>query len=173
MFYFLMPALVVAGFLVYVSKKPNMMKIQREAVIHAAPPELFRLLEDFHQWERWSPWDKRDPDIKRIYTGPQKGVGAVYEWDGNKNVGQGRMEILESDPFSKIKLKLDFINPFEGHHITDFVLTPQGDNTHVSWIMTGEANLMSKVMGTFMDMDKMIGKDFEEGLANLDRVVQS
>ncbi|HEY9681633.1 MAG TPA: SRPBCC family protein [Oculatellaceae cyanobacterium] len=173
MFYFLAPILLIAGFLAYASTKPNTLKIHRESVINAAPDVIFPLLEDFHQWTRWSPWEDKDPQMKRVYSGAESGVGAIYEWFGDKNVGEGKMEILTADQNTLIILKLDFIKPFEGHNTTEFKLTPEGANTRLSWTMTGEANLMSKAMSTFIDMDKMIGKDFEKGLENLNRACQS
>src|SRR5262249_34052357 len=120
----------------------------------------------------WSPWENRDPAMKRIYEGSERGKGAVYAWDGNKNVGAGRMEILEATTPSKILIKLDFIKPFEGHNTAEFTMLPQAHATSVNWVMPGSATFMAKVMQVFVSFDKMIGKDFEAGLANLKKLVE-
>jgi uncharacterized protein YndB with AHSA1/START domain len=143
--------------------------VQRKAVIAAPAEAIFPLIADFHRWTGWSPWENKDPAMKRTFKGPASGAGAVYAWEGNRNVGAGQMEILEAVP-SKIVIKLDFIKPFEGHNIAEFVLHPEGSSTEVVWTMRGPSTLMFKVMGLFMDCDKMIGKDFEAGLAGLKRL---
>ena len=125
------------------------------------------MLVDFRQWPAWSPWEKLDPDMKRTLSGPASGPGATYAWQGSSKVGAGRMEIKEVTAPSKVEIQLDFIKPFEGHNVTDFTLVPRGDATEVTWLMRGPAPFVSKLMGVFVDMDKMIGKDFEAGLANL------
>jgi uncharacterized protein YndB with AHSA1/START domain len=133
-----------------------------------APPErIFPLINDFHQWGTWSPYETKDPAMKRTYSGADSGKGAVYAWDGNKNVGSGRMEILEASPPSKIVIKLDFFAPFEAHNTAEFTMLPQGDATSLTWVMHGPLVFMAKVMHVFINMDKMIGKDFEAGLANI------
>src|ERR1700730_17927778 len=160
-------AIAIAIVLVLAATKPNTFSVQRATTVKAPPEKIFSLINDFHQWETWSPWEKKDPAMKRSFSGAASGKGAVYGWDGNKNVGSGRMEILDASLPSKIVIKLDFFKPFEGHNTAEFTMLPQGDatnvTTNVSWIMHGPASFMSKVMQVFMNMDKMIGKDFEAG----------
>jgi uncharacterized protein YndB with AHSA1/START domain len=164
-------AIAIAVVLILAATKPNTFSVQRATTVKAPPEKIFSLINDFHQWGTWSPWEKKDPAMKRSFSGAASGKGAVYGWDGNKNVGSGRMEILDASLPSKIVIKLDFFKPFEGHNTAEFTMLPQGDatnvTTNVSWIMHGPASFMSKVMQVFMNMDKMIGKDFEAGLANL------
>jgi uncharacterized protein YndB with AHSA1/START domain len=164
-------AIAIVVVLVLASTKPDTFSVQREAVMKAPAERIFPLISDFHQWTSWSPWENRDPALKRSYDGAESGKGAVYAWEGNKNVGSGRMEILEASPPSKIVIKLDFFKPFEGHNTAEFTMLPQngagGPATSVSWVMHGPAPFLHRVMQVFMDFDKMIGKDFETGLANL------
>ena len=158
--------LAVVGLVGFAAMKPDTFALTREAGINAPPAEVHALIDDFHQWGRWSPWEKLDPGLKRTHGGAASGKGAVYAWEGNKKVGQGRMEILESTP-SAIRIKLDFLKPFEAHNITDFTLAPRNGGTHVSWTMSGPLNFMMKLMQVFMSMDRMVGKDFEAGLASM------
>jgi hypothetical protein len=158
---------LIAVILIYASTQPDTFRIQRTAAIQAAPDKIFAYLNDFHTWTAWSPWEKVDPGMKRVYSGTPSGLGTVYEWEGNKKIGQGRMEIIESAKPSRIKLKLDFLKPFEAHNTTLFALEPKNGATEVTWAMEGPSNLMMKVLHLFMNMDKMIGGDFERGLANL------
>ena len=158
---------LVAGILAYAATKPDTLRVQRTTTIKAAPEKIFALINDFHSWGVWSPYEKKDPAMKRTLSGAASGQGAVYEWDGNGNVGRGRMEILESSPPAKIAIKLDFIKPFEGHNIAEFTLEPDVDATRVTWTMSGPSPYVGKVMSVFLDMDRMIGTDFEAGLANL------
>ena len=158
--------------LVVAATKPKTLRVQRAITIKAPPQPIFDLINDFRQWRSWSPYEDRDPALKRTCSGPASGKGAIYEWEGNRNVGSGRMEILDAPPPSKIVIKLDFIAPFEGHNIAEFTMLPQGDATSVTWLMQGPAPLMSRVMQVFLNMDNMIGKDFETGLANLKRLTE-
>jgi len=160
-------AIAIAAVLVLAATKPDKFSVQRGAIMKTPPERVFSLINDFHQWGTWSPWENKDPAMKRTYSGAESGKGAVYAWDGNKNVGSGRMEILDASSPSKIVIKLDFFKPFEGHNTAEFTMLPQGDATTVTWLMHGPAPFMSKVMQVFMDLDKMIGRDFEAGLANL------
>jgi len=160
-------AIAIAIVLILAMAKPDRFRVERAAAIKAPPEKIFALIDDFHQWRSWSPWEDRDPAMKRTYEGAERGKGAVYAWDGNKNVGAGRMEILTAAAPSTIVIKLDFIRPFEGHNTAEFTMQPQGGATNVIWAMHGPAPLMHKVMQVFMNMDRMIGKDFETGLANL------
>jgi uncharacterized protein YndB with AHSA1/START domain len=166
-------AIAIAVALVAASAKPDTFRVRRAAVIAASPEAIFPLIAEFHQWAGWSPWEHRDPAMKRIFEGPQRGVGAVYAWDGNRNVGAGRMEIVEATTPSKIVIKLDFIKPFEGHNIAEFALQPKGPSTEIVWTMHGPAPFLSKIMQLVMNMDKMIGKDFEAGLAGLKRLAEA
>src|SRR4051812_47996291 len=165
-------ALTIAIVLVLASRKPDTFRVQRSAAIQAPPEKIFPLIADFHQWRAWSPYEDRDPDLQRSYSGAASGSGAVYAWQGNRNVGSGRMEILEAPAPSKVLIKLDFFTPFEGHNTAEFTMLPRGDETHLSWLMHGPAPFMSKLMQVFMSLDKMIGKDFEAGLANLQKLAE-
>ena len=163
---------LVAALLVYAATRPDSMHVERAARINAPPEKIFPLINDFHRWSSWSPYEKRDPAMKRVYGGAASGTGAVYEWEGNRDVGQGRMEITESTPASRVAIKLDFIEPFEGHNTAEFTLAPKGQSTDVTWAMHGPAPFISKLMQVFFNFDTMIGKDFEEGLANLKTLVE-
>jgi hypothetical protein len=169
-------ALAVAIVLILALIKPDIFRVQRVATIKAPAETIFSLINDFHRWGSWSPWETRDPAMKRSFSGAESGKSAVYAWDGNKNVGSGRMEILDTSVPSKITIKLDFFKPFEGHNTAEFTMLPQGDatsiGTTVTWTMHGPASLMSKVMQVFMNLDNMIGKDFETGLSNLKKLTE-
>lgn len=153
--------------LILASMKPDTFRIERSATIKASPARVFALVEDFHNWGGWSPWEKLDPNLKRTYSGQPASTGAVYEWEGNKQVGQGRMEITEALPPAKVVIRLDFLKPFEAHNVAEFTLEPEGDSTVVTWAMHGPRPFLFKVMTVFLSMDAMIGKDFETGLANM------
>ena len=160
--------------LIVASTKPATFSVRRSAVIQAPAEVIFPLIDDFHRWPNWSPWENKDPAMKRSYSGAESGKGAVYAWDGNKNVGSGRMEILDASSPSKITIKLDFFKPFEAHNTAEFTFVPERDAaaTNVIWVMQGPSSFMSKLMQVFMDLDKMIGRDFEAGLANLKKLVE-
>ncbi len=140
-------------------------EMSRSTTIAAAPERVHALVDDFREWQQWSPWEGLDPDLKRTYTGPERGVGAHYEWDGNKKAGRGTMEIIESTP-SAVAVDLRFLKPFEATNITRFDLAPTGEGTAVTWTMTGERGALMGVMGKLY-FDKVIGKDFDRGLAQL------
>ena len=159
-------ALLIAAVLIYAATKPDSFRIERSTTIKAPPEKISAYLTDFKQWAAWSPWEEKDPAMKRTFSGAANGKGAVYGWEGNKNVGTGRMEILDVQP-QKVTIKLDFLAPFEAHNTTEYVLEPQGDSTKLTWAMFGPSNYMSKVMSVFMNMDKMVGPDFEAGLVKL------
>ena len=165
-------AFAIAAVLVLAATKPNTLRVQRSVGINAPPERIFPLISDFHQWVTWSPYEQKDPAMKRTYSGAERGKGAAYAWDGDKNVGSGRMEILDVSAPSKIVIKLDFFKPFEGHNTAEFTMLPQGDGTHVTWVMHGPANFMSRLIQVFMNLDNMIGKDFEAGLANLKTITE-
>ena len=158
---------VIVAILALAATKPDEFRVQRQTTIKAPPEKIFNVLNDFHQFGAWSPWEKLDPAMKRTLSGAEKGKGATYAWVGNSQAGEGRMEILESTPSSKIVVKLDFIKPFEGHNQTEYLLQPKGDSTTLIWSMSGPTPFVSKIMQVFVSMDSLIGKDFEEGLANL------
>jgi uncharacterized protein YndB with AHSA1/START domain len=160
-------AVAIVAVLIIASTKPDKFSVQRAAVIDAPAEKVFPLIADFHEWRKWSPWEDRDPDLKRSYGGAERGKGATYAWEGNRNVGSGRMEILEASSPSLVKIQLDFLKPFEAHNIAEFTMLPHGHATHLSWVMSGPAPFMSKVMQVFMSFDNMIGKDFEAGLAKI------
>jgi hypothetical protein len=151
---------------------PASFTVKRSLDIRAPADRLFPHVADFNAWPAWSPYEKRDPAMKRRFSGKPSGVGAVYEWDGNRNVGQGRMEILESTPPSKVRIDLKFMKPFKAHNVAEFTFDPHGRDTTVTWAMRGPTTFMSRVMGLFIDMDKMIGKDFEAGLQNLKAIAE-
>ena len=157
----------VAALVIYAATRPDSFRVERSVVIKAAPDKVFALINDFHRWSEWSPWEKMDPAMKRIYEGPATGIGAIYAWEGNSKVGQGRMEIRESSVPTRIAIQLDFLKPFEAHNQAEFTLDSQGEVTTVRWAMTGPQPFIGKLMGVFFNMDQMIGQDFETGLSNL------
>lgn len=167
----LIVVLLIAGVLLFALTKPDSFKIERSIVIKAPPEKISALLTDFKQWAAWSPWEKKDLAMKRTYSGAADGKGAVYGWEGNKKVGTGRMELLDVQP-KKVTIKLDFLAPFEAHNTAEFDLLSQGDSTQLTWTMQGPSNYMSKVMSVVMSMEKMVGPDFEAGLANLKAVAE-
>jgi hypothetical protein len=159
----------IVAVLAYATTKPDTFRVRREIAIIAPPEKIFPLINDFKNWGSWSPYENKDPNMKRTYGSATSGKGALYAWDGDKNIGKGSMEITESSPSSKVALKLDFTSPFEAHNMVEFTLQPQGNSnvTKVSWDMHGPAPFMAKVMHVFINMDRMVGTDFEVGLANL------
>jgi hypothetical protein len=160
-------AVIIAGVLIAAATRPNSFRVERSIRVSAPAEKIFHYVNDFHQWGVWSPWEKLDPGMKRSFGGPQSGNGAVYEWQGNGKVGQGRMEITDAAPPGRIDIKLDFIKPFEAHNRAIFNFLPTGSDTEVVWAMEGPSPYISKLMGLFFNMDKLIGGDFDKGLANL------
>ena len=165
-------AVIVAGVLGLATTKPDSFSVQRSISIKAAPDKIYPLVSDFHRWADWSPWEALDPAMQRSHSGAPSGPGAVYSWDGNQAVGAGRMEVMAAQPPAKVTIKLDYIRPFEGHNSTHFSVVPQGDASLVTWVMTGPTPFVSKLMQVFVSMDKLIGKDFEAGLAKLKQVAE-
>ncbi|QKC87901.1 polyketide cyclase [Mesorhizobium sp. NZP2234] len=161
---------IIAAVLIHAATRPNDFVTTRTATIKAPPEAIFPLIDDFSRWPAWSPYEKLDPNMKRALSGAQSGKGAVYAWEGNGKAGKGRMEIVNSVPYSLVSLKLDFEKPFRANNSVDFTLTPSGDNTAVSWAMRGSRPFIAKLMGLFMNFDTLIGRDFEVGLANLKRL---
>ena len=164
---------VVGAVLLYAATKPDTFRVQRSTSIQAPPEKIFAVLNDFHQSVSWSPYEKKDPAMKRVFSGPESGAGAVYQFEGNKEVGKGRLTITETTPSSKVALALDMEEPFEGHNIVEYTLNVNGGSTDVTWAIHGQQPYIGKVMSLFMDCDKMIGKDFEVGLANLKALLEN
>jgi uncharacterized protein YndB with AHSA1/START domain len=164
--------LAIAVILILAATKPDRFSVQRATTVRAPAEKIFPLINDFRRWGSWSPYEHKDPVMKRSFSGAASGKGAVYAWDGNKNVGSGRMEILDATAPAKIVIKLDFFTPFEGHNTAEFTMLPQGDGTNLTWLMHGPAPFMAKIMHVFMNIDRMVGKDFEIGLANLKRLTE-
>lgn len=152
--------------------KPDTFKIERSTTIKAAPEQIFAILEDFHQWG-WSPWEKLDPNMQRSYGGASKGKGSLYRWEGNNDVGTGCLEIKDTIPPTKVQMRLDIIKPFEAKNDVEFNLTPALDGTEVTWSMKGQNNFISKIMQIFINTDAMCGKQFEEGLSNLKKSIET
>lgn len=165
-------AVGVAGVLVFALTKPDTFRVERSLAVKAPADAIYPVVADFRRWTAWSPYENRDPTMKRTFGGTAEGKGATYAWDGNSKVGAGHMEILEASGPSKLRIKLDFERPFEGHNTAEFTFVPQGDATLVTWAMYGPAPFLSKVMQVFINMDSMIGKDFEAGLASLKKLTE-
>jgi hypothetical protein len=163
---------LIVALLIYAATKPDVFRVQRSVSIKAPADAIFSLINDFQKWNAWSPYEKLDPAMKRTYSGASNGKGAVYEWNGNSKAGEGRMEIMDTSPPSRVSLSLDFTRPFEAHNFVDFTLEPAGDTTNVTWAMHGPSPYMAKLMHVFLDMDSMVGKDFENGLANLKTITE-
>ena len=153
--------------LAYAATKPDTFRLSRSTSIKAPPEKIFPFLNDLRSFATWSPYEKKDPAMKRTFGGASSGKGATYDWDGDKNVGQGRLTIAESSPPSKVTMNLDFLRPWEAHNVVEFTLEPKGDTTNVTWAMQGPAPYMAKVMHVFMNMDRIVGDAFEAGLSNL------
>lgn len=164
--------LAIIAILAIAATKPATFTIRRTTYVDAAPEAIFPLINDFRRWRDWSPYEDRDADLKRTLSGAEAGEGSVYEWSGNKNVGTGRMEITDVAAPHKIVIKLDFMKPFEAHNVARFTMEPQGARTRLGWEMTGPSPFMSKVMQVFMNFDKMVGTDFEMGLARLKAIAE-
>jgi Polyketide cyclase / dehydrase and lipid transport len=165
--------LVVAAFVLYVATRPNSFRIQRSTQINAPAERIYPLIASFHEWGKWSPYEKMDPAMKRAFGGVASGTGATYAWDGNSRAGSGSMQILDATPSSRVLIKLDFSKPFVAHNTAEFTISSSAGGSTVTWAMYGPALLASKVMGLFMSMDNMVGAQFEEGLTNLKRVSEA
>jgi len=167
----LIAAVVIAIVLILAAAKPDTFHVERATAIAAPPERIFPLISDFRNWTSWSPFEKLDPAMKKTLSGAESGKGAVYEWKGSGKAGQGRMEIAAASP-SKIAIDLHFFKPFKAHNLAEFKLEPQGGSTKVTWSMDGKSPFMVKVMHTLFNMDRMVGKDFEAGLANLKAIAE-
>ena len=163
----LLLAVGIGVVLAIAATKPDTFQVIRSTTIDAPPEKVFPLIENFHEWGKWSPWEKLDPNLKRTYSGPESGVGAVYEWAGNGEAGEGRMEIVEAPAPSRVRIDLQFIKPFAARNTALFELEPEGDGTKVTWTMAGPNLFIGKVMSVFISMDQMVGQSFEEGLASM------
>lgn len=164
---------VLAIFLIVVAMQPSTFRIERSATMAAPAADVFAQVNDFHKWEAWSPWAKLDPAAKNTFDGPSSGVGAGFAWEGNDQVGVGRMTITESKPAERIAIKLEFLKPFASTAATEYTFKGDGKQTTMTWTMTGEKNFVSKMMCLFMNMDKMVGGQFETGLASIKGIVEA
>ena len=166
-------AAIIVAFLIVVSMQPATFRVVRTATVSAPPEVIFPLVNNFHKWDAWSPWAKLDPAMKTTFEGPTEGPGAIYKWEGNSTVGQGKMAIAASHPSDAVTINLEFIKPFEAINTTEFTFKPTGNQTEVTWSMSGENNFLSKAMCLFVSMDKMVGGDFEKGLSQLKTAAES
>jgi uncharacterized protein YndB with AHSA1/START domain len=165
--------LALALLVIFIATRPAHFRIQRSALINAPSAVVFPLIDDFHNWPKWSPWEKLDPNMKKTFSGAPAGSGASYAWVGNDKAGEGRMTITDSKPSELVSMKLEFIKPFAATNQATFALTPSGTGTQIVWSMEGDNGFVSKAFCLVMDMDKLVGKDFEEGLANLNKLAQA
>jgi len=164
---------VIGVFLVVVAMQPSEFRIARSAAMSAPAAVVFAQVNDFHKWEAWSPWEKLDPAMKRRFDGAASGTGAVYGWTGNSEVGEGRMTITESRPGELVRIRLEFLKPFEAASTAEFAFKAEGDKTAVTWSMEGKNSFICKAVSLFMNMDKMLGGEFEKGLAQMKSVVEA
>jgi hypothetical protein len=172
--YIIAALFIVIGIVIAVAaSRPDDFRVTRSATIAAPPAAVFSQVNEIKKWEAWSPWQKMDPGMKQTYEGPAAGVGASQAWAGNSKVGEGKMTIIESKPDELVKFRLEFLKPFAATNTAEFTFKAQGNQTLVTWTMDGKNNFMFKLMGLFMDCDKMIGGDFERGLAQLKTVVET
>lgn len=165
--------LLLGGILAYAATRPDRFRIERSIAIKAPPERIFAILSDFRQAQAWSPFEKKDPALRRGFSGSRSGKGAVYEFDGNAEVGSGRLTITEATSPTRLVVALDMAKPFQAHNIIEYTLAGEGDSTQVVWVMHGPAPYLSRLMCLFFDMEKMVGKDFEEGLTNLKTLVET
>ncbi len=163
---------MVAAVLVYATFRPGMVRIQRVMMMEASADKIFGFINDLHCWREWAPQDKGDPGMVRTFSGATSGVGAVSEWNGAGSTGKGRMTITESEPSRRIKVEVDFEKPFAVHNVNEFVLAPVGSGTRVTWTMQGPNIYVMKLMGVFVNMDRVMGKHFEMGLENLKKFAE-
>lgn len=165
--------IVVLLFILFVASRPSEFRVTRSGTMAAPPEKVFPHVNNLHNWEAWSPWAKLDPNAKLTFSGPESGAGAVMAWVGNCKVGTGRMTITESRPSELVRFKLEFEKPFKGTNLAEFAFKPEGQQTVVTWSMTGQSNFMGKLMGLLMNCEKMIGGNFEQGLAAINSVVKA
>jgi len=166
-------AAIVVVFVAVVAMQPSEFRVVRSATMSTPAPAVFAQVNDFHNWEAWSPWAKLDPAAKNSFEGPSAGTGAIFRWAGNNQVGEGSMTITESRPSDLIRIKLEFLKPFAATNTAEFTFKSDGDQTAVTWGMAGKNNFISKAICLFMNMDKMVGGKFEEGLAAMKSIVEA
>ena len=166
-------AIVIVVLVIFIALQSSTYHVERSATMNAPAPAVFAQVNDFHKWNAWSPWAKLDPAMKQTFEGAPAGNGAVYTWSGNKEVGEGRMAITESHPSDLVKIKLDFLRPFAATSDTVFTFKPNGNQTVVTWSMTGDKNFIAKAFHLVVNMDKMVGGDFEKGLAQMKSVAET
>jgi hypothetical protein len=164
---------LILVFVVLVATRPADFRITRSATIPAPAAAVFAQVNDLHKWQEWSPWAKLDPKAKVTFDGPEAGKGASFHWAGNSEVGEGKMTLVESQPSELVRFKIEFMSPFTATNDAEFTFKPVGDQTEVTWTMSGKNNFMAKAFGLFVDCDKMVGGQFEQGLNNLKGVVAS
>jgi hypothetical protein len=164
---------VIVLFLIVAALQPADFRITRSATMAAPPAAIFAEVNDFHRWDAWSPWAKLDPNAKSVFEGPSAGVGAIFRWAGNKDVGEGSMKIVESRPNERVGIVLDFLKPMKATNDAAFTFQPQGGETLVTWSMTGKNGLMGKAFGLIVNCDKMLGTQFEKGLASMKSLVEA
>jgi hypothetical protein len=164
---------LIVGFLIIASRQPDTFRVERAAIVSAPPAVVFNEVDDLHNWPKWSPWQELDPNMTQTYSGPQSGAGASMAWSGNSKSGKGRMTIVESHPNDVVRIHLEFLKPFSVTNASEFTFSPGGNQTVVTWTMTGQNNLMFKSMHLVMNMDKMLGGDFERGLVKLKAVSEA
>ena len=166
-------AVVIIALAAYVATRPDEFSVARTASFAAPAPVVFAQVNELKRWETWSPWQKKDPQAKNSYAGPAAGAGASMSWAGNKEVGEGRMTIVESRPAQLVRFKLEFFKPFAATNSAEFAFKEEGGRTAVTWTMRGQNNFIGKAMCLVFDMDKMVGGDFEKGLAGIRHIVEA
>lgn len=165
--------LIIVALVVVVAMQPSEFRVARTAAISAPPPDVFAQVNDFHNWESWSPWAKLDPAAKSDFEGPRAGKGAVFKWSGNDKVGEGKMTLVDSRPGELVKINVEMVKPFAGQSTTEFSLKPEGNRTAVTWSMSGEHNFIGKAFCLFMNGEKMMGAELEKGLTQMKSVVEA
>lgn len=169
----LVVVVILAAAYFYINARPSAFRVERRTLINAPAEKIYPLVADFHQWTAWSPYEKLDPNLKRSFAGSPAGLGAIYAYEGNNKVGAGRMEVVEASAPMRLRTKLEFLKPMKAVNLAEFDFLPKDGGTEVTWAMTGQYNFMSKLFGTFMDFDKLVGGQFEEGLQNLKRAAEA
>lgn len=165
--------LIIVAFVIFVATRPADYQVERQITLSSSASVIFSKINNFHEWQDWSPWEKLDPTMKKTYAGSSAGVGAIYSWEGNKSVGKGKMTIIESTPYEKILIRLEFFEPWVATNTTTFSIVPTAAGTFtLKWRMVGQNNFIGKIFSLFMNMDKMVGSDFEKGLRNLKELTE-
>jgi Polyketide cyclase / dehydrase and lipid transport len=170
---FIVLAVVIAAFAIVVALQPDEFRVARSATMAVPPQVVFAQVDDLRKWEAWNPWQKVDPAMKLNFTGPPAGPGASYSWVGNRDVGEGRLTIVESRPNDLVKIKLEFMKPFTATNMATFAFKPDGNKTLVTWSMEGRNNYFAKALHLVINMDRMVGGEFEKGLADMKKVAEA